>query len=126
MAVCDTALKVGSQVIRNDDDWDDGDLYGKAGSIGVVLSTEDLNDGFVKVKWENGKESNFKWGFNGKTEITIYCQGKYKCVYLLALDRRTSMQNLELKNMYISLCFTFKITNMGDNTLLIAIGYYIT
>ena len=93
---CDTALRVGSIVVRNKEDWDHGNFYGGPDSKGVVVSLKELAKGSVKVEWENGESSYFKWGYNGKTEITIHCDGKYKFSKLIKILAYTFLDQLKM------------------------------
>ena len=80
---CDTGFQIGSKVVRNSEHWPQevyGDEDGGKGSIGVVTSkvgSDQLQqNGWIQVKWENGKQYAYRWGKDGKTDVKIFCSDK--------------------------------------------------
>merc|ERR1712051_661348 len=56
--------------------------------ISKVGSDRSLRNGWIRVKWENGNQHNYKWGADGKTEVKSFCSDK-----LLGVSNQASCQN---------------------------------
>ncbi|RWS12697.1 E3 ubiquitin-protein ligase HERC2-like protein [Dinothrombium tinctorium] len=62
-------MKVGTRVVRGTD-WKWGDQDGPSPSEGTVIS--DLgDDGWVRVKWDNGTTNSYRMGKEGKYDIKL-------------------------------------------------------
>ena len=61
-----STLAVGTRV-RRGPDWKWGEQDGGPGSLGTV--TGDSGGGWIDVKWDNGRENNYRWGKDGKYDL---------------------------------------------------------
>ncbi len=60
---------VGTRVKRGAD-WKWQDQDGGAGKSGVIIPGGG-SAGWIRVKWENGKENNYRWSAEGKYDLEV-------------------------------------------------------
>lgn len=64
-------MDIGCRVVRGPDwEWDDQD--GGEGSLGVVVEVDKDIKGTVWVQWETGRRANYRAGFEGKMDLTVF------------------------------------------------------
>ena len=66
-------LEKGTRV-RRGQDWKWGDQDGGILATGVVIgwaTDVGASDNWVKIKWDNGRQNNYRWGAEGAFDLAI-------------------------------------------------------
>lgn len=62
---------IGMKVVRGRD-WSWGNQDGGPGNVGVIEKTGDYSNGWVRVRWANGKENGYRIGAYGCFDLYEY------------------------------------------------------